>query len=285
MTFLVRPQRAAQLAVGGLSIRSRHGDVTIPAPPTVAAEQLRDDYDLVLLSCKAYDLESAVASLAPAMGPETAVLPLLNGMRHLDLLDRRFRAARVLGGLCLISSTLDPEGRILHLNELHTIVFGERHGDAGPLAAAIAAVFEGARVDARPSPAVLQEMWEKWVFIAALAGSTCLMRAPIGDLVAAGAADLATRLLDEGAAIAAAEGFAPGEAVLARSRAMLTASGSLLAASMLRDIERQAPTEGDHIVGDLLRRAQARSLSAPVLAAAAAHLRTYQARRSREGLT
>jgi 2-dehydropantoate 2-reductase len=248
----------------------------------VAAEALHGAYDLVLLSCKAYDLESAVESFAAAVGPRTAVLPLLNGMRHLDLLDRRVGAGRVLGGLCLISATLDHEGRILHLNEHHDLVFGERSGEHGPRVTAIAELFEGVRVHARPSPAMLREMWEKWVFIAALAGSTCLLRAPIGDLVAAGAGELATSLLDECAAIAAAEGFAPGDAALARSRAMLTAPGSPLAASMLRDIERHAPTEGDHIVGDLLRRADARSMPASLLRAAAAHLRAYEVRRARE---
>ncbi|HEX6104901.1 MAG TPA: 2-dehydropantoate 2-reductase, partial [Gemmatimonadales bacterium] len=251
VTFLVRPRRAERLTAAGLTIRSPFGDVTLPQPRTVTADSVRGPYDLILLSCKAYDLDGAVEALAPAVGRETAVLPLLNGMRHLDVLDRRFGAGRVLGGLCLISAALDGEGRILHLNELHTVVFGERDGGATPRVAAVAAAFDGALVDARASPAVLQEMWEKWVFIAALAGITCLMRAPVGDIVAAGAADLGIRLLDECAAIAGAEGFPPGAVAMERSRAMLTAPRSPLAASMLRDVEGGGPTEGSHIVGDL----------------------------------
>ncbi len=283
VTFLVRPGRAAQLAAVGLSIRSPFGDVTLPAPPTVTAESLHDPSDLVLLSCKAYDLAGAIESLAPAVGPESTILPLLNGMLHLKVLDQRFGAARVLGGLCIISSALDAEGRILHLNELHTLVYGERDGAGSRRIAAIASAFDGVRADARASPAVTQEMWEKWVFIAALAGITCLMRAPIGDIVGAGGVGLATGLLDECAAIATAEGFRPGSDAMDRSRAMLTAPESLLAASMFRDMERGSPIEGSYIVGDLLRRGQALSVAAPLLRVADAHLRAYEARRAREG--
>src|SRR5579862_8060020 len=90
VTFLVRPRRAAELASAGLIIKSAAGDVTVPSPPTVLAEELDSHFDLVLLSCKAYDLDSAIAAFAPAVGPQTAILPLLNGMRHLDVLDARF---------------------------------------------------------------------------------------------------------------------------------------------------------------------------------------------------
>src|SRR4051812_47476011 len=119
VTFLVRPRRQAQLAKDGLRVVSSHGDVHIPVPPTVAAEALRESFDLVLLSCKSYDLDSAMESFAPAVGPRTVILPLLNGMRHLEALDRRFGSARVLGGQCFISATLEADGRILHMNENH----------------------------------------------------------------------------------------------------------------------------------------------------------------------
>src|SRR6202521_1797991 len=126
VTFLVRPRRALELARTGLSIRSPLGDVNVPAPPTITAERLAGAFDLVLLSCKAYDLEGAMDSVAPAVGADSAILPLLNGMAHLDLLEARFGARHVLGGQCLISTMLDPDGRILHLNDTHLPSFGER---------------------------------------------------------------------------------------------------------------------------------------------------------------
>src|SRR3954452_13107128 len=88
VTFLVRPQRAAELARSGLRIRSPLGDAVLPNPPTLQA--VDQTCDLVLLSCKAYDLDSAIAAFAPAVGPHTVIVPLLNGMRHLDVLDQRF---------------------------------------------------------------------------------------------------------------------------------------------------------------------------------------------------
>lgn len=285
VTFLVRPRRAAQLAKTGLIIRSPLGDADLPDPPTLAAGDLRDPFDLILLSPKAYDLASAANSFAPAVGANTAILPFLNGMAHMDFLTARFGAGTVLGGQCVISTTLDADGRVLHLNDTHRVSFGECDGSRSPRAEAIAATMAGARFDLQLSTAILQEMWEKWVFIATTAGVTCLMRATIGDIVAAQGDGLTTSLLDECAAIATANGFAPSEPILARSRAMLTAPGSSFAASMLRDIERGAPIEADHIIGDLLRRGDGKDRDYPLLQIAHTHLKAYEARRQRETAT
>jgi len=282
VTFLVRPRRAAQLARTGLVIRSSFGDVTLADPATIQADALREPVDLVLLSCKAYDLQSAMDAFAPAVGPETAILPLLNGMAHLDALDARFGAARSIGGLCLISSVLDADGRIVHLNDLHVLSCGERDGARSARLDSIESAFGGARFQARLSGTILQEMWEKWVFIAAAAGITCLMRAAVGDIVAAGATDLTTALLSECAAIAAQQGFAPRADALRSSEAILTARGSAMTASMFRDIERGAPIEAEQILGDLLRRSGQHAGGFAVLRIAFAHLQAYEARRSRE---
>jgi len=279
VTFLVRPRRADQPARTGLSVRSRFGDVDLPAP-MVMAEQLGEAFDLVLLSCKAFDLDSAMASFAPAVGPDTAILPLLNGMRHLDALERRFGRSAVLGGQCAISTTLDADGRILHLNDVHSLSFGERDGSPTARVAAIADCFADANFDSNASNTIMQEMWEKWVFISALAGITCLMRAPIGDIVAGGGAEIATSLLDECATIARGQGFPPRQPAMQRFRATVTMAGSPFAASMLRDIERGARTEAEHIFGDLLRQDRDPS-KYPILRIAYAHLLTYEAQRAR----
>ncbi len=183
VTFLVRPKRAAELASQGLIIRSPVGDASFSQPATVLAENLHENYDLVILSCKAYDLDDAITSFAPAVGPQTVILPLLNGMRHLDVLDARFGRDRVLGGQCFIAVAL-KDGEIVHLVETHDLSFGERNGELSDRVQAIARLMEGARFKAHASAEILQEMWEKWVFLASLAGSTCLMRAAIGDICA-----------------------------------------------------------------------------------------------------
>ena len=276
VTFLVRRERRERLAATGLVIRSGSGDYVHANPPTVLGEELSRPFDLVLVSCKAYDLEGAIQAFAPAVGPDTVILPLQNGMRHLDWLDQRFGAGRVLGGLVLISSGLDPEGRILHYNNFHGIVFGERDGTASARAEAVAAALGGATFDARRSDGILLEMWEKWVFIASLASINCLMRGTVADYLAAGGEGPALALVDECAAVAARQGFPPREAALAKTRAALTTPSGLIA-SMLRDLERQAPIEADHVIGDLLRRGEPGA--SPLLTLVLAHLKTYEARR------
>ena len=282
VTFLVRPRRAAELAKLGLTIRSPVGDFHRPSPPTVLQDALAP-FDLVVLSCKAFDLEGAMTSFARAVGPATAILPLLNGMRHIDRLTERFGPERVLGGQCAISVALGPEGQIIHFNDWHALSFGELDGARSPRIEAIASELLNAGFDASIADNVRQEMWEKWVLIAAAAGMTCLMRASVRDYVAAGAADLALGLLSECASIAAAQGFPLRAPALERARAAVTAPDSLLKASMLRDIEAGKPTEGDQILGDLLRRAE-KPDDISRLRIAALHVKAYEAgRQGREG--
>lgn len=280
VTFLVRPKRAAELARQGLNVRSPRGDASFAKPATVLAENLRETYDLVILSCKAYDLDDAIASFAPAVGPHTVILPLLNGMRHLEILDERFGRDRVLGGQCFIAVAL-KDGEIVHLVQTHELSFGERNGALSDRVQAIAQLMQGARFNAHASTEILQEMWEKWVFLASLAGATCLMRATIGDISASpGGTDYILGLLDDCRSIAAAEGYPVREAQVNRARKTLTATGSELTASMLRDLERNAPIEADHIIGDLLRRAAGHE-KASHLSIAYTHLKAYEARRTR----
>ena len=286
VTFLVRPGRASQMAASGLVIRSRLGDVSLASPPTVLAENLHDKFDLILLSCKAYDLEGATASFAPAVGPKTAILPLLNGMRHLDVLDQRFGEARVLCGQCFIAATVNDQHEIVHLNEAHDLSFGERLADTSERVHAIAEEFSGALFNARLSAEIVLEMWEKWAFITSAASATCLMRASIGEIVAApGGKEFIVGLLDECGSIADAEGHSLRDASVKRAQATLTAPGSSLTASMLRDVERNAAIEADHIVGDMLRRGEENRMPKERLARLAlafTHLKAYEARRQKE---
>ncbi len=277
VTFLVRPRRAAQIAAAGLVVRSPKGDIRRPVQ-TVQADALSGRYDAVLLSCKAFDLDDAIASFAPAVGPETAILPLLNGMRHLDVLDARFGAASVLGGQCQIAATLEPDGTIGHLGELASLSLGERDGSMTPRAEALGAAVTPA--GGRASDTILQDMWEKWVFLSSLAAVTSLMRAAVADVVEAGGGDIAQGLFDEAAAIAEAAGFRPRDAFVGRMRGMLAKPGLVFTASMMRDIERGSRIEADHIVGDLIARGTPDGTR--LFRIAYVHLKAYEARRTRE---
>ena len=278
ITFLVRERRAAQLAKTGLVIKSKLGDIHLPSPPLVSAETLKSPFDAVLLACKAFDLEGAMAGFAPAVGPDTAILPLLNGLAHLEVLAHRFSKKNVLGGLAALPLTLDPEGRILHLSDMLSISFGELDGTKSARVAALAAEFAAAGMQAGQSREILQEMWEKWAFIATAGGITSLMRGTVGDIVAGGGAPLAAALYDEIGLIAAANGHPLRPAAAERAKATLTAAGSPFNSSMARDVDNGFRTEAEHVVGDLLKRAKGGDY--PMLTTALAHLRTYEARRA-----
>jgi 2-dehydropantoate 2-reductase len=277
VTFLVRERRAAELAAAGLVIKSPLGDATLKNPPAVQADKLTEQFDVILLSCKAFDLDDAIRSFAPAVGPSTAILPLLNGMRHLDTLDAKFGPQRVLGGLCAIAVTLNEKREVIHLQPLQSLTFGERDGKSSDRVRAIAGVMEKGNFGSKTSDDIIQEMWEKWVFLASLAASTCLMRASVGDILAApGGKDFILGMLDECSAVAAAEGHAPRAPYLERIHGMLTAEGSPMTASMFRDIKAGAAVEADHVIGDLVSRADAAKVPVPKLRTAYTHLKAYE---------
>jgi 2-dehydropantoate 2-reductase len=284
VTFLVRPARAQKLAEAGLVIRSPLGDARIPVR-TVLQEAVRPDYDLVMLSCKAYDLDDSIAAIGGALGPNTLVLPLLNGMAHLARLEQACGSARVLGGTCYIASTLDTDGSIRHLGEFHGITCGPRsgnHAHAGALLQELSQAYARVAVECKVSADIEQDMWEKFVLLASLAAMTCLMRASVGEILAADDGEALMReMLSSCVAAAAAAGHAPSAESLQRTEGMLFARGSAFTASMLRDIEAGGRVEADHVVGDMLRRASAAGAEARLLAAAYCHLQAYQARRLR----
>src|ERR1700730_1372831 len=206
VTFLVRPRRAGELKDAGLVIKSPNGDVTLKNPPTVQADKLAEKFDAVLLSCKAFDLDDAVKSFAAAGGPQTAIIPMLNGMRHLDVLDGKFGRDRVLGGLCGIAVTLNDKREVVQLAPLQSLTFGERDGKMSERVKAIAEVMASGKFGAVASEHIVQDMWEKWVFLASLAASTCLMRSAVGNILAApGGKDFILGILDECSAAAVAE--------------------------------------------------------------------------------
>jgi 2-dehydropantoate 2-reductase len=277
VTFLVRPKRAALLAEKGLVIKSPTGDLTIPKPPTLLASDLKTPFDVVILSCKAYDLDDAIASFAPAVGPDSVIIPLLNGLKHLDTLDARFGAPRVMGGQCTIAAMLDAQGVITHLAPMQSLSFGERDNTISERARRIEASLKGAGFDVKASDAIVQEMWEKWVFLATLAGSTSLMRAPIGHVTdSPGGLDFVRDLRGEIASVAHAAGHETRAAFLERTSEMLFAKGSPLTASMLRDIRSNARIEADHVIGDLIARAEVSGLKVPLLRVVYVHLKAYE---------
>lgn len=287
VTFLVRPGRAAALRERGLNVFSPFGDLRITPKLLTKAELGGEDdqnrrFDAVIFSCKAYDLDSAMDDIAPAVGPETLLLPLLNGVSHVDRLAARFGDQRVLGGVAQAALLVTPEGDIRHFNSLHRLIIGARGNAVGKprVLRELAAMITASGVELVLSDDIEQAMWNKFVFWASLAGATCTLRANIGIVLqTAGGAEFVTGLVAECARIAESAGHALSESQLATCRDRLTENGSVLAASMLRDIERGGPTEAEYTLGDLMARCRASGFNAHCLRLAYSHMQAYEIRR------
>jgi 2-dehydropantoate 2-reductase len=276
VTFLVRPARAAKLHETGLRIISPHGNATLQ-PQLVTAEAITGPYDAVLLTVKGFHLDAALEDMAPAVGAETMILPVLNGMRHMEILAERFAPDNVMGCALKVATTIDNDDRIVQLNPLQDLAYGELDGSTTIRAQTLDGFMQGAGFDARLSPNIRQEMWEKWILLASLGGITCLMRGTVGEIEAApGGADFALAFLDEVVAIVRAAGTPPSEKFLMATRQQLTAKGSPFASSMYRDVQNNRPVEVEQIIGDLLRRGREAGIATPLLRTAYTNLCVYQ---------
>jgi 2-dehydropantoate 2-reductase len=272
VTFLVRPKRKAALDTHGLIIESPIGALRRPIK-TVTVETVRPDADIVLLACKAYDLDDALVSVRPAMGPQTAILPILNGMQHIDRLVAEFGANRVIGGLCKIQATLGPAGQIQHMNTWNEFVFGELDGTMSDRVLSLEALCPRPQTQPKATTKIREELWKKLVHLGTVAAVTTLTRQSLGTVNQAKDGPwLIETTLRSVADIAAAEGYPMGEPYIRQCLQIFHGADSQYKASMLRDMERGGLTEGEHILGYLRDRAMAHGITAPVFRIASANV-------------
>jgi len=278
VTFLLRPARAAAVREHGLRVSSPHGDFVV-RPRVIEAAEVRPDYDAVLVAVKAFGLEAALDDAAPAVSPDTVLLPVLNGMRHIDRLVERFGASRVVGGVARIAGQLTDDGRILQMSPLHELIYGELDGSNSARIRRLDEFLRGAGFDAVLSSRIRQDLWNKWIMLASLGGVTCLARGSVGDIAATeGGAALVRGFVDECVAVASASGQAPAPAVVDGILALLTANGSPLTSSMYRDLQAGLPVEVEQILGDLLVRGRGLGVPMPLTGAAHVQLAIHQRR-------
>lgn len=284
VTFLVRPARAEQIRRDGLRVLSPYGDLDLK-PNLLVVGEPAGRFDVIIVAVKAFGLEGAFDDFGPAVGPDTMIIPFLNGMRHIELTQERFGPAPVLGGVCVIASTLDRHARIVQLTGgIQGLTYGEIDGALTERVRALDGGLKGAGFDTRLSGTIMQDMWDKWVMLASAGAATCLLRGNVGEIEAAeDGAETTLRCLAEAATVAAASGYPPREKFMATTTALLTAKGSTLATSMYRDMLIGSPVEVEHILGDLVKRARKLEIDAPLLEAATVRLRVYQNRLAQSG--
>ena len=278
VTFLLREGRARQIREGGLQIVSPHGDFSVQPSVVTAAELRRTQavYDLIIISVKAYQLAGAMEDIVAAVGTETLLLPILNGMRQHRILQGRFGTENVLGGSVRIFSHLDGEGRVHQQTPLQEFSYGELSGERTDRIECVDRTLRDAGFDAVLQPDILATLWQKWWILASL-GSICVLARGATGQAAAAPHGLAFEraVVRECTEIAAANGYRANAAMLASHLERITEPGSTLTSSMYRDMIGGAPVEAGHILGDLLDRAG--DVAAPLLTAAYVQLKVYEA--------
>ncbi|MFK4273148.1 ketopantoate reductase family protein [Streptomyces milbemycinicus] len=277
VTFLVRPRRAAELRADGLRITTLEGSERLE-PKLVTATELDGPYDLVLLTVKAGSLEAGLQDLKPAVGPRTAIVPFLNGIDHLDVIDTQFPSA-VLGAVAKVAAQLIPDGAITVSPPGASLEIGELDGGHTARLRDTAAALDVAGFDVQVSDRILTSMWHKWVFIATTTTITCIAQGTIGDVAAvSGGKGFADAALAEAAAVSGAAGHPLPDAAYVALQATVTQEGSPFAPSMYRDVLDVRPTEVEHVLASLARAAKRLDLSAPLLNAAVVRLRVHNQR-------
>jgi 2-dehydropantoate 2-reductase len=281
VTFLVRPARAEQLRRTGLQVLSPHGNITIQ-PQLITSTDIHTPFDLVFLSVKTPALDRTIADMKAAIGSETMIYPVLNGMRHIETLTQVFGERAVLGGVCMVSTDLDEQGRIAQLHETQKLIYGELNGETTPRIHAFDEAMRDAGFETELSSAIVAAMWHKWIFIATLGLVTCLLHGTIGEINAVPDGEKTVlQALAECAEIAKTSGYPLPQPFLDQIRKYYTAKGSWLSSSMFRDMQKRADVEAESILGDLLKHGQSHQLKTPLLEAACVRLRIYQNSRSK----
>lgn len=277
VTFLVRPGRAAQLQRDGLVVKAQDGEIRTPAK-TVQKGQIDGPYDVVLLCCKAYDLDGAIEAIAPAMGERSAVLPVLNGVRHIATLTGRFGAGRVLGGLTTINAALLPDGAIQQSQlKVNTTAIGELDGQISRRCTAIQQALDGGGLPATVSDNIAAMLWGKLFAFTCSATIATLTRSRAGSIArSATGSSFVAGIIDECTQIVTAEGFPPPKEYAGILRGMFSQPDSTYGPSMLVDMEQGRPTEGEHTIGHLVECAGRRGVGSPILGAALCNLQAYE---------
>jgi 2-dehydropantoate 2-reductase len=271
VTYLLRDKRHSKIQAEGLVIETPKDTFTVQ-PKAITRDQLKPEYDLIVLAPKSFDFEDALASLEGASA-KGVFLPFLNGLDHIQQLDAKFGKDRVMGGVAQIAATISSTGAVKQLTDLHMLTVGHRSVAHEQIARDFYALCENAGFDRLYSENIEQSLWDKWVFLASLAGMTTLCRGHVGKISAAPwGIECTTALYAESCAIATENGFPTKESAQKRSLDMLTNIKSSFAASMLRDLTQGNMTEHEHILGQLIQRGVNKGIACPLLKIAHTHL-------------
>ena len=274
VTFLVRPKRKDLLLKNGLKVISPLGNLNLK-PNLVLANELKPIYDIILISCKTYDLDQAILDLRLTKG-RGLIIPFLNGMTHLMKLDEEFGSEKVMGGVAHISSTINEDGTIEHFSQFKKLTFGNRIHNQNYLLKPFLDVCEKTKFDVILSENITLDLWKKWIFISTVAGATTLFSSTLGEISnhEVGKKTLID-LYMECRSIAKLNGFKIDDNEANSVLNNITAEGSLIKASMQRDVEKNAFTEHEEIFGHLISKAQNYNFDTRILTSCYLKMKLY----------
>ena len=263
--FVARGQHLAAIKRNGLKVLSEKGDLTIH--PARASDTPGDlgIADIVLFCVKAYDTESAAELIKPVVGPDTGVIPFLNGIGHMEILERVLGPSHVMGGVANISALIEKPGVIRHFASMQILRVGEMDDAATPRIEAFRAACAEAGIDAPVPSSIQRELWQKFVMICTLAGANCLTRLPLGNCRSHPATRaLMESLANETVAVAKALSIPLPEDQVERTMAVLDMLPPTMKASILAALERGEKLEASALNGSVARLGEAHGINTPM---------------------
>ena len=276
VTFIARGAHLAAIRARGLTVRSRLvGDFTVPARATDDPAE-SGPADLVLFCVKAYDTESAAERLRPAVGPDTVILPVQNGIDSAERIGRVVGSERVIGGLAGVSSVVEAPGVIEHRAGPDVIQLGELDGPPSARAERIADALRRAGVKAQVRPDMRVALWEKFVLICGLSGLTALTRLPLGAVLACPETRaLFQQAMEETEAVGRAEGVAVPDGHAGRMMKFFEGSDPAIRGSLYYDLAAGRRLEIETLNGTVVRLGRERGVPTPASFAVYAALKPY----------
>jgi len=265
VTFIARGAHLEAMRANGLTIENEpQGNLHVPQVKATADPASIGPVDLVILSVKLWDTDAAARAIAPIVGPKTAVLSLQNGVIKDDILRGHFGPERVMGGVCYVATHISRPGVIHQTGTMQRVIVGEHDGRASDRARALHEALAASGVKAELSPDVRRAIWEKYVFLVGLSGSTTSMRSTLGPI----RSNPRTRaflhdLMREVVAVGRAHGVALPEDFADDRLAFGDSLPADMTSSMHHDLERGNPLEVDWLSGGVVKLGEAVGVPAP----------------------
>jgi 2-dehydropantoate 2-reductase len=265
VTCFARGANLAAIAARGLEIRTPQGTFQARVTATDRAESLAPA-DVAILAVKGYSLPEIAPVVAQCAARGATIVPLLNGVETTERLAQLgVPAPALVGGVTTISAVRVAPGVVERRSPFQIVVVGELDGRLSERVRAIAGAFHDAGVDARASESIQVELWQKFVFLAALAASCGLARSPVGPLRADRLGRrLLERAVDEIVAVARARGIPLPEGEAARVMGVIDGLPPGMKPSFLLDLEAGGQTELDILSGAVSRFAEQAGIAAPI---------------------